>query len=107
MAADPRGHRRHREHRRAGLLRIQQLHLAGHVIRCCLCGRPLNPFEPWRGGRNPLAPTLEHAHKISDGGRVFQGNGPDMFAHKRCQDRQGAQVRNARARRPTDHSREW
>lgn len=111
MAADPRGHRRHRNHRAAGLARIQQLHLAGHTIRCCLCPEPLDPFQPWNGGRNPRAPTLEHATKLSDGGPVFQPNGPDAWAHKLCQDRQGAETRNARrkarAKRTRLNSRSW
>lgn len=80
------------------------------MIRCCLCGRPLNPFEPYKrrnGRRNPLAPTLEHHQPLSQGGAVFQPAGPDDWAHRRCQDRQGAQLRNARAAHPDNNSRSW
>ena len=107
MAADPRGHRRHRAHRAAGLARIQQLHLAGQVITCCLCRQPLDPFQPHNRGRNPLAPTLEHATPLSSGGPLYQPNGPDMFAHKICQDRQGQQIATARRARSNINSRRW
>lgn len=107
MAADPRGHRRHRDHRAAGLRRIQQLHLAGVTIRCCLCHEPLNPLEPYNGGRNPLAPTIEHDTPLSSGGGVFQSNDEHHWAHRGCQSRQGAQIRNARAARPRPQSRNW
>ncbi len=107
MAADPRGHRRHREHRAAGLLHIQQLHLADVTITCCLCHQPLDPFQPYQQGRNPLAPTIEHATPLSSGGPVYQDNGPDAWAHRGCQSRQGAQIRNARAARPRPQSRRW
>lgn len=110
MTADPRGHRRHREHRAAGLVRIRQLHQLGQAITCCLCDQPLDPFQPWNGGRNPLAPTLEHDRKLSDGGPLFQPNGPDHWAHKLCQDRQGQAASTARKTRkttPTNNSRRW
>lgn len=107
MATDPRGHRRHRAHRAAGLARIQQLHLAGQVITCCLCAKPLDPFQPYARGRNPLAPTLEHATPLSSGGPLYQPNGPDMWAHRGCQSSQGARLKNARAQRPAFNSRRW
>lgn len=114
MAADPRGHRRHREHRAAGLARIRQLHRSGVEILCRLCGKPLDPFQPYDGGRNPLAPTLEHVEALSEGGAVFQPTGPDRWAHKLCQDRQGAGMTNrrkaakaSRTSRPRINSRRW
>lgn len=107
MAADPRGHRRHREHRAAGLARIRQLHLAGVEIICCLCDQPLDPFQPTNAGRNPLAPTLEHATPLSSGGPLYQPNGPDRWAHRGCQSSQGGQISSTRKARTSTNSRRW
>ncbi len=108
MAADPRGHRRHRDHRAAGLARIQQLHASGQPITCCLCRQPLDPFQPYSGGRNPLAPTLEHGQPLAKGGALFQPNGPDRWAHKGCQSKQGGQLATERRQpRPRINSRRW
>lgn len=108
MAGDPRGHRRHRDHRAAGLARIQLLHQQGTPIACCLCGKPLDPFQPYNGGRNPKAPTIEHRQALANGGALFQSNGPDSWAHRGCQSRQGAELRNTR-RQPAAriNSRRW
>ena len=107
MAADPRGHRRHRAHRAAGLARIQQLHPAGQVITCCLCRQPLDPFQPHNRGRNPLAPTLEHATPLSSGGPLYQDNGPEMWCHRGCNSRQGGQISSTRKARTSTNSRRW
>jgi hypothetical protein len=110
MAADPRGHRRHRAHRAAGLARIQQLHLAGVTITCCLCGQPLDPLQPYQGGRNLLAPTIEHAQPMSSGGPLYQSNSPDMWAHRGCQSSQGGRIasdRRSTAAQPQVNSRRW
>lgn len=103
-----RSHRRHRNHRTAGLIRIQALHQAGTTITCCLCGQPLDPFQPYNGGRNPAAPSLEHADHLAHGGPILQPNGPDNWAHKLCQDRQGATITNQRrTTRERPNSRNW
>jgi hypothetical protein len=103
-----RSHRRHREHRAAGLALIRAMHTDGHVIRCRLCGQSLDPYQPYDGGRNPWAPTLEHRQPLSQGGSLFQDNGPDSWAHKLCQSRQGQEMRRATSRQgPRRNSRRW
>ena len=111
MATDPRSSRRYQQHRAAGLARIQALHRAGQTITCVLCTAPLDPFQPYAGGRNPLAPTLEHTIPLAHGGPLYQP--ADRWAHKGCQSTQGAQIRNARSRpdaqgtTPRIRSRDW
>lgn len=83
------------------------MHLAGQIIACCLCGYRLDPFQPYDRGRNPWAPTLEHAQPLSSGGALFQPAGPGNWAHKLCQSKQGAELRNARAARTNNPSRNW
>lgn len=110
MAADPRTHRRYREHRQRGLAALRALHDAGQPITCRLCGHPLDPWQPTEQGRNPTAPTLEHVAPLAHGGPLFQPTDASMWAHRVCQSRQGAQITNARqASRPGPrrNSRQW
>lgn len=110
MSSDPRGHRRYRQARAAAIRRAQERHLAGQPVLCVLCGHPLNPFAPYLAPgtqrRNPAAPTIEHRHKLSDGGHVLNF-GPDDLAHRSCNDRQGQATATARKNRPTIHTRNW
>ena len=74
---------------------------------CCLCGGAID-YDAHH--MHPLAFTVEHRHKLSQGGAYIQDT--DVPAHRRCQSRQGAIVRNRRqpTRRytpPTPYSTNW
>ena len=98
---DPRSHRRYVNLRRAWLNAY-----GGGTGTCALCGRAVNTALP---GTVPLGPTIEHRVPI----RVMKQTASDFaellamacdtrlwaLAHRRCQDRQGAQAVNQQTNR--------
>jgi 5-methylcytosine-specific restriction endonuclease McrA len=95
-----RGHRRYREFRLAVLRDPAEQ-------TCALCGWPVDKNQPYDGGRNPWAPTLEHRTPISQGGALLDRENATI-AHKGCQDRQGQRLATDRRRAgPRRQSRRW
>jgi 5-methylcytosine-specific restriction endonuclease McrA len=106
VAADRRSHRRYRE------FRARFLRATTHTL-CWLCGRPCNLAEPYRlpdGRMNPAHVTLEHITPLHHGGALMDPANA-AIAHRGCQNRQGAQIRNAAPvptiQGPRRNSRRW
>lgn len=104
---DPRSHRRYRT--------AAKTYIAAHPpgSACCLCGDAIDTTLP---STVALGPTVEHHVPIRDILTAARDDAHALamacdtstwgIAHRRCQDRQGAAVTNAR---PTMHSpsRHW
>lgn len=104
---DPRSHSRYQATRRTWLP-------TAHPI-CCLCGQPVDLTLP---ATHRYGPTVEHtvpirsilamARSYDEALTLACDTTLWLLAHKRCQDRQGAAVTNARRRRgPRQPSRAW
>lgn len=107
-ARDPRSHRRYRTAAKA--------YIAAHQpgTPCCLCDQPIDTRLP---STTALGPTIEHRVPI----RVILNQARDNdqalalacdtstwgIAHRRCQDKQGAQVTNGRDAVTYTPSRTW
>ena len=108
MAGDPRGHRRYQD--------LARQFIAEHDgAPCAMCGRPVRAGLPIG---HPHRATVEHTTPV----RVMRRMTDDparlldlvcdvrlwALAHRRCQDRQGAQAVNAARRKTTRRgSRAW
>jgi 5-methylcytosine-specific restriction endonuclease McrA len=62
---------------------------------CSLCGRPV---DTTLSGNHPQGPTVEHTVPVRTHPHLALEQHLWRLAHRRCQDRQGALVTNARRR---------
>ena len=103
---DPRSHRRYRTAAKA--------HIAANPgATCCLCDQPIDTTLP---STTAWGPTIEHLVPIRDILATARDDAHALalacdtstwgIAHRRCQDRQGANVTNERAVTYTP-SRDW
>ena len=103
--AEPRSHRRYRQFRAQLLAEAMATVAAGGTITCHLCPNPIDPWQPYAGGRNPAAPTLEHITPLINGGALM-ARANSALAHKGCQSSQGQRLARQRTA-PTVYSRAW